>query len=258
LALILCMTASAAAGPPPPEAKLHFDSGKDYYAHGKWEDASREFQRAYELAPLPDLLLNIARAETHLLHEEVAIGYLEKYVEARPDAEDAPSVRGEIAARRKALDDSKAALKAKEEAERARAEAQKATEAAKKSAEDARVARSEARPKWPGVTLLSIGAVIVGVGVLSGLAAVSASNTVSNGGTKDPKHPGVPSDWSTVSGANSSGPTAASEGVVLDIFGALFAGVGGGLLIWALTGPKAEKQVWIAPGPGGATVGGSF
>lgn len=258
--LLLGLVATVAhAAPPPPEAKIHFDAGREYYTHDKWADAVREFKRAFELAPLPDLLLNIARAETHLGHEEVAIGYLEQYLAAQPDADDSPSVRAEIDARRKALEDGKAARKALAAAETAKREAVQATAQAKASAAEAREVRLAARPKWPGVTLLAIGGVFIAGGLLAGVAAVSDGNQVSRGGAGNPLTSKAPTVWSPDEQKIHDGGVAAQAiGVALDLIGGLFAAVGAGMLVWALVGPRAEKRVWLAPGLGGVTVGGSF
>jgi hypothetical protein len=68
-------------------ARLHFESGASYYESGEYEDALREFQRAYELSRRPQLLFNISLCYQNLGDFERAAAYLERYLNEAPDVE---------------------------------------------------------------------------------------------------------------------------------------------------------------------------
>lgn len=65
LALSLCPTVAAAQRSPRimnQIARNHYEAGNAYYQVSRYEDAAREFQRAYEISRQPELLFNIGRA----------------------------------------------------------------------------------------------------------------------------------------------------------------------------------------------------
>lgn len=62
-------------------ARLHFQSGASYYESGSYEDALREFRRAYELSGRPELLYNISVCYQQLGQLEPAIAHLRRYLD---------------------------------------------------------------------------------------------------------------------------------------------------------------------------------
>jgi tetratricopeptide (TPR) repeat protein len=224
----MCIGLSARAEAPPPAAKAHFEAGSAYYSAERWAEAISEFQEAYRLSHFPELLLDMARAETHLGKEVEAISHLEAYVAARPDASDTPSVRAEIIARKKALAESEAAARARAETERVKEEA--------------------ARPKparWPGITLIVAGVALGATGIGLGVAATQQAALVSGGGVKDPDGTGS-FDWVSAHdglypSAQTDGKRFAAAGIALDVIGVAAIAAGAGLLGWALHDRNDKK-----------------
>ncbi len=78
--------AALAAAPPPAaaddkaEAGRHFKLGVGLYGEGKFDEALVEFERAYELAPHPSVLYNIAVTYRELSRYNEAILYFERFL----------------------------------------------------------------------------------------------------------------------------------------------------------------------------------
>lgn len=104
------------------EARGLFLAGRAAFEQGQLERALEHFLRAYELSERPTLLFNIGNTHDRLRHDDEAIDYLTRYLEAIPEAENAPFVRSRIEVLRENV-----AARAREEeaqaAERARLEA---------------------------------------------------------------------------------------------------------------------------------------
>lgn len=62
-------------------ARTHFDAGASYFEAGSYEDALREFQRAYDLSRRPELFYNISVCHQHLGDLEQALLFLQRYLE---------------------------------------------------------------------------------------------------------------------------------------------------------------------------------
>ena len=89
-ALLLTLLAGApafAAPKPKPqtaeqkEADRHFKSGVALYSEQKFAEALAEFQRAYEIAPAPIVLLNIAACQRELSHYGEAIAAYKRFLD---------------------------------------------------------------------------------------------------------------------------------------------------------------------------------
>jgi tetratricopeptide (TPR) repeat protein len=118
-------------------AKAHFDQGRAYYDAGAWDDAVREYEAAYRLAPLPELQFNIGQALRMKGDKPKAIAAYQRYLEATPEGPLAEEARNHVAALRLkiTIDEAEAARrKADEEAAAAKARAAEA-EAARRRAE---------------------------------------------------------------------------------------------------------------------------
>ncbi len=61
-------------------ARAHFQSGAAYYDSGEYEDAAREFMRAYDMSQRAALFYNIALAYQGMGDLENAVTYLERYL----------------------------------------------------------------------------------------------------------------------------------------------------------------------------------
>jgi tetratricopeptide (TPR) repeat protein len=160
LAVALLAAGTAAARPPTPAekkaAKAHFDQGRAYYDAGGYLDAVREYEQAYALVPLPELLFNIGQAWRLKGDKPQAIAAYQRYLDAAPDGALADDARTHVAslklkiqleeaeaARRKAAEEAAAARKRADEAEaaRRRAEAEAAARLAAQHTDEERLRR---------------------------------------------------------------------------------------------------------------------
>ena len=103
-ALLLQLASSAPhvrAEPPKaevdPAARSAFEAGADAYDHGRFGEALREFERAYQLSPHPKLLFNIGRAADGDGQSERAISAYQSYLLAFPRADNREFVESRIA-----------------------------------------------------------------------------------------------------------------------------------------------------------------
>lgn len=62
-------------------ARGHFQAGASYYEAGSYEDALREFQRAYDLSQRPQLFYNLSLCYQNLDDYENAIAFLRRYLD---------------------------------------------------------------------------------------------------------------------------------------------------------------------------------
>lgn len=77
-------------------AKTFFDRGQKLYNEGKYEAAWIEFSSAYEIAPLPDLIFNLARCEVKMGRTKEAIAHYREFLALVPNDPAAPRIRAEI------------------------------------------------------------------------------------------------------------------------------------------------------------------
>ena len=68
--------------------RLHFQAGASYYEAGDYQDALREFQRAYELSQKPELFYNLSLCHQQLGDLDQASSFLERYL---TEVEDVPN-----------------------------------------------------------------------------------------------------------------------------------------------------------------------
>jgi tetratricopeptide (TPR) repeat protein len=78
----LCSAASAddALAPTLERARLHYQAGEKLYLLGRYEDALREFQDGYAIAPKPEFLLNLGQVHRKLGNREQAVEMFEKFL----------------------------------------------------------------------------------------------------------------------------------------------------------------------------------
>lgn len=70
------------------EARSHFDAGYAYFQEARYDDALREFERAYDLSPRPALLFNMSQCYERLGRLDEAIRYLEQFINTTPPPTD--------------------------------------------------------------------------------------------------------------------------------------------------------------------------
>lgn len=103
LCLLLALSAIAHAEPSIPNQQLrelarkHYRQGSTAYAKGQYPLAITEFQEAYRIFPLPDILFNLAQAHRMNGERAVAINFYRRYLEAQPTGIAADEAHGHIA-----------------------------------------------------------------------------------------------------------------------------------------------------------------
>jgi len=136
------------------QAKSHFKQGEAFVKQSLWDDAIREFEAAYELMPLPDLMFNIAQAYRQKgdpAARDHALDIYVKFVDVQPEGQAADEARTHIAylMKDREVRAEEAKLRADEEAKRRAEEEQKRLAEARARAraeEEARLAE-EARKR---------------------------------------------------------------------------------------------------------------
>jgi tetratricopeptide (TPR) repeat protein len=78
-------------------ARKHYERGVVLYDAGNYAAARAAFEEAYRLSRLPDLLFNLGRVCEKQGDAQAAADYLGRFLQARPDAPDAPQIRADIA-----------------------------------------------------------------------------------------------------------------------------------------------------------------
>jgi hypothetical protein len=74
-------------------AHRHFDSGTAYMEQADYEDALREFQKAYELSGRAEMLINIATAQERLGDLAAAVDSLDRYLKLEPEGDHSETIR---------------------------------------------------------------------------------------------------------------------------------------------------------------------
>jgi len=77
-------------------ARQHYEAATSYYEEARYEDAAREFKRAYELSNRHHLLQNVSVSLERSGDLSGAIAALEKYLEAEPQAEDRSTIEARL------------------------------------------------------------------------------------------------------------------------------------------------------------------
>ncbi len=101
---VLLLTASVGAAPPvtaSPEnmqaAKSRFRQGKAIHVLGAYDQALAEFEAAFALVPLPELIFNIARAQQKKNEIDRALETYRRYLELDPEGRVADEARRQVA-----------------------------------------------------------------------------------------------------------------------------------------------------------------
>lgn len=95
-AAVLLIAAPAAAQDESNLAMTIFEAGRAYYNQGNYEKALEQFEEAYRLQPLPELLYNIGQCHERLQDVPASIEAYSLYLEQKPDAEDRQAVEEKI------------------------------------------------------------------------------------------------------------------------------------------------------------------
>lgn len=132
----------------------HYDSALTHWESKEWDRARSDFQNAYNITKLPDLLINLALVSKKQGKLNDSIGYLEAYIENCPNAPDLDKARQKI-------DELKIAI---------------AIEAGKNPTRTVKASL----PPTPAIALMATGAGLLIMGIGLGSAALVNSHEVSS------------------------------------------------------------------------------
>jgi tetratricopeptide (TPR) repeat protein len=97
LAVALLSLALTSSGAERRQAKRLFERASAEYEQQDFEAALRNFEAAYRLASVPEILYNLAQCHFELHRFRRAAFYYRRYLAARPNAANAPQVRERLA-----------------------------------------------------------------------------------------------------------------------------------------------------------------
>jgi tetratricopeptide (TPR) repeat protein len=101
--LMLVGGASAQTGREDELARSLFMAGQAYYEQGEYELAQQQFERAYQLSPRPQLLMNVATSAERAGNLETAVEYMKRYIEELPNEADRPILERRLEAMQRRL-----------------------------------------------------------------------------------------------------------------------------------------------------------
>jgi len=152
-------------------AREHFQIATRYYDEGRFIEAARQFEEAFELSGRPELQYNayIAYREAH--QNRRAAAALEGYLDNVPNAPDRVNLEARLEELRRVIAQEEAQAEQLTEAER------RAQEEAQRAEQEARARReAEAAPEaWPWVILGVGGATAIAGAIVSGIALSEAT-----------------------------------------------------------------------------------
>ncbi len=98
LAAMLVAAPSAIAAPAasPTQAQALYGEGVELFKSGKFAEAAKKFQQAYNIDPSPILLYNLARTAEEMGQAKAAVGHYKAYIARFPQAEDKDEVERRI------------------------------------------------------------------------------------------------------------------------------------------------------------------
>lgn len=218
-----------------------FQAGRASYDAGKYEDALKYFQQAYDLSQRPGLLYNIGQASDRVHDDRRTIEVFRLYLERVPDADNRAEVEGRLRSLERIV-----------ELEDAEARQQQAATDASASNQVQIVptsTRAESAGDGPG---LAPWLVIGGGGAV--LVTGVVLTVIGTGQISDVENAERSSAWADVSDKADSGPVLATTGVVLMSLGAVGAAAG---VVWLLSADD-DAPVQMVVGPGSITLRGSL
>ena len=109
-ALMVCVGVAARADEAR-EARDHFQKGRTLYDVGRFDDAAREFEAAYQIKPDPALLFNLAQAYRFAGKNQPALIAYRSYLRNLPNASNRAQVEASIAELQRIVDEQQHAQK---------------------------------------------------------------------------------------------------------------------------------------------------
>src|SRR3954470_7567082 len=96
--LVVAAAPAARADDPAAAAREHYQRGTTYYDLGKYGDAIREFEAAYEIKNDPALLYNLAQSHRLAGNSEQALHFYRTYLRRVPRPANRAEIEGRITA----------------------------------------------------------------------------------------------------------------------------------------------------------------
>lgn len=222
-----------------------FQAGRASYDAGKYDDALKYFQQAYDLSQRPGLLYNIGQATDRLHQDRKTIEVFRLYLERVPEADNRAEVEGRLRTLERLVQLEAAEATPAETTPESAPQTTDATPAA--TTTPVTFATDDAN--GPGIAPWLV---IGGGGVL--LVTGVALTLVGAGQIADVEDAKRGTAWSSVSSSADSGPTLATAGIVLMSVG--FVGAAAGLT-WLL-GSSSGEHVEVVLGPGSVHLTGAL
>jgi hypothetical protein len=182
-ALLICLLCASVAYADPAsdeQAHAHFRQGRAYVEAKVYDKAIEEFQAAYKLAPLPDLIFNIAQAYRLAGDPDRSLAAYKQYLAAQSQGEEADESRAHVAELTKIITTRNAQNAATDAEQRRQAQlAMQQDQALRGSVEDVRRDHAHARTIGWVVTIVSLVATIGGFYAMgSGISGAGDSSTM--------------------------------------------------------------------------------
>jgi len=194
VALLVAVGANTArAGDDPGEvdkrkrAGKHVEEGDRYKEAGDYDAAAREYEKAYELVPHPELFFNLAQVYRLGKKKEKALEYYERYLAVEPNGRAAPQARKFARQLKKELDKAKAKEQSGSESGSGSSSGSGSGSASGSESGSGGDLTRRVEPSHPGRTLriagmatAGAGLVALAVGIKYGLDARRISNDLSD------------------------------------------------------------------------------
>ena len=269
LILLSAVPAFSQSNPPTSEqrasAKQHFDNGQRKFDVGRFDDAAAEFEIAYELSGLPEILFNMAQAYRNARRYEKALVTYRSFLQRVPETPNRPEVERRI-------DELQGLIKQQHEEEARKADEarrqqllheqqqqqqQQAAENAQAQPQAPHATPPKPLPRWvrwAGVGGAAVGVAGIGVGVAMSVLAGSEANTVQ---TAAGNHAVFDS---SLHDAESRGHTYDTASIACYAVGGALAAAGAVLIIISArqSGPRESARLYVTPAPGALVLGGKF
>lgn len=181
IALVLATAPARAQPSVQAQAKQHFKQGKALQDAGKYDDAVAQYRAAYDLDQRPEMLFNIAQVYRLGNHKQQAVDYYQQYLAAQPDGPGAREARQWIAELTRQIEADRPLP-----SEPAQPEPPPTTPPSSPPPRSEpepgalTVTRSSPQLRIAGLATAGAGAIGLGFGVVFGIKARSAADTISN------------------------------------------------------------------------------
>ena len=268
--LLILFGTTAAAAPVTAEkkaqAKLHYEDGLRKYDMGKYDEASEEFQRAFELTGEPVILYNVAQSFRLGQKYDKALLFYKSYLRRQPEAPNRAEVERRIAEMTEMVDRQRAASEApptgvlpsdREKLSDKPADTAKETSPPPTTTTTAAPVEEHDYRKLriPGIAILAVG--VAGLALGGAMAALASSSQSTIEGARHGEF--TPSLRDTESAGNTyqaAGIACFVVGGAAAATGAVLMGLGYGKKSRTVTSLRLAPM--LAPGLAGLAVGGTL